>query len=146
MSDPVIFKLSKPLNTHSGTVSELTLKYPTARSFIKYGVPYASVVERTEESTKEEFRFNAKPMFQFVADMSGLDDIVLSSVAAQDVMPLFYTVLGMLSGGAETSVGGSQRWHVELIQEFLFNEAIKWPPETVAAMRLVELVDYANLA
>lgn len=105
MSDPITFTLSTPLTTHSGPIKELNLKYPTARAFMRYGVPYASVIERGEDSVKEEFRFHAKQMFQFVSDMTGIDDLTLGNVAAQDVMPLFYTVLGMLNGGAEATSG-----------------------------------------
>ena len=37
-------------------------------------------------------------------------------------------------------------WAVNLIAEFLFNEALKWDRHTVEDMRLDELVDYANFA
>lgn len=95
--DTNTFPLSKSINTHEGEVKSLVLKLPTARSFIKAGVPYSTVYERMEDGTvREEFRFNAKAMFSFLADMTGYDDIVLGAIPAVDVMPLFYKVVAML--------------------------------------------------
>ena len=92
-----VFHLSKPISTHDGEVSKLELKLPTARSFIKAGVPYSTVSERADDGTvRDEFRFNTKAMFSFLTDMTGYDDIVLASIPAVDVMPLFYTMVAML--------------------------------------------------
>jgi hypothetical protein len=91
------FTLSNPLRTHDGEVTELSLRQPLARSFIKAGVPFNTVTENSEDGTqKVEFRFNTKAMFVFLADMSGLDEIILGKIAGSDVMPLFYTVVAML--------------------------------------------------
>lgn len=97
-----IFQLSEPIKTHDGDVNELKLKYPRARCFIKYGVPYRNIVERTEDGVqRNSLEFDTKRMFSFVADMSGHDEIVLGAMAGQDVLPLFYTVTNMLSGGGD---------------------------------------------
>ena len=97
-----IFALTTPLKTHDGEINELKLKYPRARSFIRIGVPFTNVVERTDDgATRTSLNFDAKRMMNFVADMSGVDDIVLGNMEGEDVMPLFYTLTAMLSGGGD---------------------------------------------
>ena len=96
------FALTTPLKTHDGEVTELKLRYPKARAFIRIGVPFTNVVERTEDgATRTSLNFDAKKMMSFVADMSGVDDIVLGNIEGEDVMPLFYTLTAMLSGGGD---------------------------------------------
>ena len=96
------FALSSPLKTHDGEINELKLKYPKARAFIRVGVPFTNIVERTEDgATRTSLNFDAKKMMAFVADMSGVDDVILSNMEGQDVMPLFYTLTAMLSGGGD---------------------------------------------
>ena len=96
------FTLTTPLKTHDGELHELKLKYPKARTFIRVGVPFVNVVERTDDgATRTSLNFDAKKMMAFIADMSGVDDIVLGGMEGEDVMPLFYTLTAMLSGGGD---------------------------------------------
>lgn len=101
-----VFMLSNPIKTHNGDVSELKLKYPKAKAFIRFGVPYTNVVERTDEgATRTSLNFDTKKMFSFAASMSGIDDIALEAMEGEDVMPLFYTITSMLSGGGDKTLG-----------------------------------------
>lgn len=97
MSDNTTYQLSRPIVTHTGTIAELPLKYPTAKSYIDYGMPYTQVTEGEADNTRIEFKFNPKIMFKFISDMSGLDDITLSGIDARDVVGLFWHVVGMLN-------------------------------------------------
>ena len=82
--------------------SQIVPRYPKARTFIRVGVPFTNVVERTEDgATRTSLNFDAKRMMNFVSDMSGVDDIVLGNMEGEDVMPLFYTLTAMLSGGGD---------------------------------------------
>ncbi len=83
------FKLSRPITTHRGELSELILKPASARSFINHGSPYS--VSRDEVVTPDW-----KATFGFVSDMTGVDSLILGDLAAEDVLPLFNTLLGML--------------------------------------------------
>lgn len=97
MSETQTFTLSKPITTHQGVIDKLVLKYPTARCFMKYGMPYSTVREGDETDMRSEFRINAKAMFKFIADMSGLDEIALEEIDGRDVSTLMFFVVGMLN-------------------------------------------------
>ena len=89
-NEPVTFKLSKPISTHKGEVSELVLKPTTASSFIKHGSPYTL---NKEQAIVPDW----KATFGFLYDMTGHDSVVLGAVPANDTMPLFYKLVGMLN-------------------------------------------------
>ena len=97
-----VFQLTSPIKTHDGEKHELKMKYPKARTFIRHGVPFTNIVERTDDgATRTSLNFDTKKMFAFIADMSGIDDLVLETIEGEDVMPLFYSVTAMLSGGGD---------------------------------------------
>ncbi len=75
------FKLSKPLRTHKGEVSTLTLKEPTARSFVTRGEPFKVKINAEGNA---EFDFNSKATMGFLSDMTGIDELLLESLSAQD--------------------------------------------------------------
>jgi hypothetical protein len=92
------FTLRKPIMSHQGSISALQLNYPTARCYINYGMPYATVRQGSDpENQRVEFNFNPKVMFRFIADMSGIDELSLEDIDGRDVMPLFWFVVGMLN-------------------------------------------------
>jgi hypothetical protein len=97
MTEDTTYKLIKPLQTHQGEVNSLTLKYPTARSFMNHGTPFTVIREGDEDNPRIEFKFNTKPMFKFIADMTGLDELTLADIHGTDVMPLFWQVANMLN-------------------------------------------------
>jgi len=58
MSDD-IFKLSSPIKTHNGEVSEVKLKEPTARSFFSHGEPFkVKVLSDDKGESLVDFDFN----------------------------------------------------------------------------------------
>lgn len=84
------FKLSSPLKTHAGVVTELKLKPPKARLIINHGDPFKIQSVRNEAGEVEghEYAFNNKAMAEFAADMTGVDTIVLSDLSVSDFMRL----------------------------------------------------------
>lgn len=98
MSETIPFTLSKAINTHKGEVATLDLKYPTAQMVIDHGFPFSIVTERSgdDDVLRNETRFDAKKMFKFISDMSGVDPISLSQIPGEDVLPLFQHVVAML--------------------------------------------------
>lgn len=87
------FTLSKPLKTHKGDVSTLTLKEPTARSFVNHGEPFK--VKITGEGNAE-FEFFAKPSLGFLCDSTGLDEIVLSAMSGADFWRARQAMAGLM--------------------------------------------------
>lgn len=82
-------KLSRPIKSHGGEVNEVTLKEPTARLFFSHGEAFKVKVSTDEAGQSNvEFDYNNAIMSKFLADMSGLDDIVLSTLRASDYMHL----------------------------------------------------------
>jgi len=84
------FKLSRPLKTHNGELTELTLQEPTMRSFIAHGDPFKIKPAKVEEGEPERAEFvydNNKALLGFLTDMvvqKGIDDIILSSITSSD--------------------------------------------------------------
>jgi tail assembly chaperone E/41/14-like protein len=103
MSDD-IFKLSSPIKTHNGEVSEVKLKEPTARSFFSHGEPFkVKVLSDDKGESLVDFDFNNAVFAKFLADMTGLDDIVLSSLRAVDYVQLRTRASHMIIGVAGTN-------------------------------------------
>jgi tail assembly chaperone E/41/14-like protein len=82
------FTLSRPIKTHNGEVTELKLKEPRAGALVKYNDPFKVKPIKSDDGETEgfEFEFNNKPMMQFLSEMTGLDEIVLSSMPVSDFM------------------------------------------------------------
>ena len=90
------YELSAPITTHKGQIETLDLKMPSGRAFRKYGMPYTIVREGDIENQKIEFRFVPKVMFQFISDMSGLNEMELDDLAGCDIQPLFWKVVEVI--------------------------------------------------
>ncbi|OYX79421.1 MAG: hypothetical protein B7Y77_01880 [Bradyrhizobium sp. 35-63-5] len=85
------FKLSKALQTHSGEVSELTLKEPTARLFVAHGEPFKiRVITNADESQNVEYDFDNAKMVKFLAGMvePKVDDLIIGGLRASDYLSL----------------------------------------------------------
>jgi Phage tail assembly chaperone proteins, E, or 41 or 14 len=82
------FTLSAPLKTHSGEITELKLKEPRAGALVKYNDPFKVKPIKGEdgETSGFEFEFSNKPMMQFLAEMTGIDEIILSKLSVSDFM------------------------------------------------------------
>lgn len=72
--------LVKPITTHKGVVSELTLNDPTAGLFIRYGSPFT--IKGNEADA--EIVFNDKIFAKFASEMTGVDEIILGTMHAKD--------------------------------------------------------------
>ena len=95
------FKLSEPLKTHKGEVTELTLKTPRGRSFVEYGDPFQLKPRMNDagEATGLEFVFNNnKSMVRFLSDMTGVDDLVLNDISAADFLRLRSVAANLIIG------------------------------------------------
>jgi hypothetical protein len=96
--------LSRPLKTHGGDVSEITLKEPTARSFFLHGEAFKVKVLTDENGMSlVDFDYNNAVFSKFLTDMTGLDDIVLSSLRASDYMHLRSRAAYMIIGVSGTN-------------------------------------------
>ncbi|MCA1401932.1 phage tail assembly protein [Bradyrhizobium sp. BRP56] len=98
MTDTV--KLSQPLKTHDGMVTELKLKPPKARLVVKYGDPFTirPVKNAKGESESFEYVYDNASMMQFAADMTGVDDIILGDLTVSDFMKLRGAITNVIMG------------------------------------------------
>lgn len=84
-----VVTLSKPLKTHSGEVSSLTLKDPEANSFFNHGEPFkVRVISDEANGDRVDFEFNNAVFKKFLADMTGVDEILLGRLRAVDFLTL----------------------------------------------------------
>jgi len=101
MADETIFKLSRALHTHGGDVTELKLKEPAARTFLRAKAdPYR--VRFVDD--RAEYEFDSAACATFLCDMTGLDQIIIESLPAADFMALRWKmveVIAMGLGGAD---------------------------------------------
>jgi hypothetical protein len=96
--------LSRPIKTHAGEVTAITLKEPTARSFFNHGEPFkVKVLNDDSGGSLIDFEFFNGVIAKFLVDMSGLDDIVLSSLRASDFMHLRSRAAYMIIGVTGTN-------------------------------------------
>src|SRR5258707_15281647 len=95
--------LSRPIKSHNGEISEITLKEPTARSFFSHGEPFKVKVLTDDSGTILEFDFFNSVIAKFLTDMTGHDDIILSSLRAADFIHLRSRAAYMIIGVAGTT-------------------------------------------
>ena len=97
-SSGTVVKLSEPLETFDGPVTELTLKEPKAGLILKYGQPYRTIIEQSETSDGQRFEIQYVPqkMLMYIEAMSGIDATTLEDLPASDMNALFTAVLSML--------------------------------------------------
>lgn len=91
------FTLSRPLKTHSGDITEITLKEPLAKSYFDHGEPYRARVISDDAGDRIEIDFFNNVFKKFLSDVTGLDDIVLSGMRAADYTRLRLRVTNMLA-------------------------------------------------
>lgn len=88
------FNLSRPLKTHSGELTALTLQEPTAGAFVDYGEPFTLKPRNREDGEQDGVTFvydNNKAFMRFLVDMiaeKGIDEIVLKGMSASDFQRL----------------------------------------------------------
>ena len=93
--------LSSPIKTHDGEITELKLKEPRAGTLVKYNDPFKVTPVKGEDGEIERFEyvFFNKPMMQFLTDMSGLDEIVLSTMSAADFIRVRFDAANIVLSG-----------------------------------------------
>lgn len=92
--------LSKPLTTHDGVLSELTLREPSARDYIALKrVPFSIVFHQTIRAGEVGGAANADAVtertgelntdydlaFQWIARLTGIDTLILGTLGNRDV-------------------------------------------------------------
>lgn len=84
------FTLSRPIKTHSGELTELTIQEPTARAFVIYGDPFTLKPVKGDDGESAGVQFvydNNKAFMGFLVDMvaeKGVDDLLLQGLSASD--------------------------------------------------------------
>jgi hypothetical protein len=86
MTTTETFKLSSPLKTHDGEVTELKLKTPRAGLLTKYDDPFK--IQPLKDGDGYEYVFNNKSMMQFASEMTGIDDLILEDMSVSDFWKL----------------------------------------------------------
>jgi len=89
-------QLTKPIITHQGELAALELKEPTARCFFEFNEPFKI---RMHEG-RVDFDYDNKAMLGFLAEMSGVDMILLQSLIAKDYLNARTTATDMILGVA----------------------------------------------
>ncbi len=89
--------LSKPLKTHNGETTSITLKEPTARLFFEYGEPFKI---KPDSDGNLETTYNNAVFSKFLASMTGIDDILLGSLTTADYVKLRYIATSLIMSGA----------------------------------------------
>ncbi len=92
-------KLSKSLQTHKGEINELELNEPTARAFFDYAEPFKMKIK----DGRVEFEYNNVSTLNFMAQMSGVDMLILKDLPAKDYMAARVAVTDLILGVAGES-------------------------------------------
>jgi hypothetical protein len=106
MTDDTSVALSKPLTTHNGELSKLTLREPTARSFFEHGEPFKTRVGKSADGeTTLDFEYDYKVFSKFLTEMvvEGVDDLVLGSLRPIDFFALRTKATHLIIGLTGTS-------------------------------------------
>ncbi len=90
--------LSKPLKTHDGEVSELTLRELTAADIVQAKSPPLKFITQDGEQVAE-YRYDV--IMQLAVKATGIDDIVLGRLAPKDFHALSSRVVGLWNASGE---------------------------------------------
>jgi hypothetical protein len=92
-------QLSKPLRTHSGVVTQLTLQAPKASLFMNYGYP-GRVAERDDGMgvISKEVIIDHRVATKYLISMTGHDEGVLGELSPGDFQKLLTVMMQMVSG------------------------------------------------
>lgn len=94
MTTTEIFKLSSPLKTHDGEVTELKLKTPRAGLLTKHDDPFK--LQPIKDGDGYEYVFNNRSMMQFASEMTGIDDLILEDMSVSDFWRLRNEIAGII--------------------------------------------------
>ena len=91
------FKLSGPLKTHDGEVTELKLKEPKARLAVKFADPF-QIRPMKDRDDQLEYIFNNEAVSQYASEMSGVDELILAELSVGDFYRLRQEIANIILG------------------------------------------------
>jgi len=100
-ANTVTVRLTKPIITHKGELTEITLREPTVKSYLKAGRdPFQ--IRPSADGT--DVTYDIPAMVAFLSDISGLDQIILEGLSARDFNTLRgqATTLAILGAGSSS--------------------------------------------
>jgi hypothetical protein len=100
MTNSLTVTLNTPIKTHDGETSTIVLKEPKARSFFESGEPFKMRVISDGESDRVEFDYDHKVLAKFLRDMTGIDELILGSIAASGYFLLRNAATNLIIGVA----------------------------------------------
>ena len=94
---PVKITLSKPVETHGGTVSVLELKEPSADMVLRHGFPWKNIIyEGSDGQQRFELEYIPAKMALYIEEMTGVDRETLGDMSARDMSALFTAIVNLL--------------------------------------------------
>ena len=100
MTNSLTVSLNTSIRTHDGDTSTITLKEPKAKSFFEHGEPFKMRVIAEGDSDRVEFDYDHKVLSKFLRDMTGIDELILGSIAARDYFALRNAATNLIIGVA----------------------------------------------
>lgn len=102
--DHLRFKLREPIKTHKGMTYELVLRQPRAADYIEIGrLPFDVRGENADRRAVIDFKL----LGQWASRLTGHDEIVLGTLAANDWLDLAGRINSMLMQAGMDVLGGS---------------------------------------
>ena len=92
----VVCKLSQPIATHDGLVSELKFKCPPAKALMKHGDPLRTYSKGVGADKIEYNEYNWAAVFHIASMATGVDEVLLQGIAATDINRLANAVIQVL--------------------------------------------------
>lgn len=99
MSAPVTLSLSRPIQAHGETVTELTFREPTAKDIIAAGFPF-SVKTSGETATRE---FNMDSVAELISDLAAIPRPSVAQLSVLDFTRAMGAVLDFFNDPATQS-------------------------------------------
>lgn len=90
------FPLSKPLTTHDGEVSELSLRDLTAADIVRAKSPPVKLIAGDQSA---EYRYDI--IMELASAMTGVDDIILGKLTPKDFHRLASRVVALWNASGE---------------------------------------------
>jgi hypothetical protein len=97
---PFTVPLSKPLKTHDGEVTQLTLRDLTASDIVMARVPPVKLIANSKEDEEHaEFRYDI--IMQLASRLTGIDDLILGGLSARDFHAVANAVVKLWNASGE---------------------------------------------
>lgn len=100
-----VVKLTRPILTHSGQLTELRIPEPTARQVRRFGLPYRIIQEVDKNdmtaTKKVESVIDEARCAKYIAELCGIDEPLLDQMSAPDFTACMMAVANLTSGLSE---------------------------------------------